>query len=299
MLEAPITIGTIVTFMFHSFFNSLARSRYLSFFHILWVLFCGQPEQQSRQFCKFSFFMLIIIRSGLLAEIRWSVCMSKSHMSLCVSFSRTGAGLCIYHLLVWSNLNLLLLLLLLLFYSLGVFPTKINWWFFVKVLVMVSFFRILADSNKIVICMVTGILLISISPNQFFNFILIINMFPSKCTSYTWYHRHPYVPYIFLVLWRDLSICLFLHFLWFSLFGPPRWQSPLFGRFSFLLNITQFGPLTGIRWCVYIFENFMRLILPDGFCVVHIPLIRIVKFHSLAQFPVDHLSHPVVSSLVL
>ena len=30
----PITIGTIVTFMFHSFFNSLARSRYLSFFSL-------------------------------------------------------------------------------------------------------------------------------------------------------------------------------------------------------------------------------------------------------------------------
>ena len=29
--NAPITIGTIVTFMFHSFFNSLAKSRYLSF----------------------------------------------------------------------------------------------------------------------------------------------------------------------------------------------------------------------------------------------------------------------------
>ena len=30
--NAPITIGIIVTCMFHSFFNSLARSRYLSFF---------------------------------------------------------------------------------------------------------------------------------------------------------------------------------------------------------------------------------------------------------------------------
>ena len=30
--EEPITIGTIVIFLFHSFFNSLARSRYLSFF---------------------------------------------------------------------------------------------------------------------------------------------------------------------------------------------------------------------------------------------------------------------------
>ena len=32
--KAPITIGTIVTFMFHSFFNSLARSH--SFRFILW-----------------------------------------------------------------------------------------------------------------------------------------------------------------------------------------------------------------------------------------------------------------------
>ena len=92
--KALITIGIIVTFMFHSFFNSLARSRYLSLF------FCGQPGQQSRQFCKFPFFMLIMIRSSLLAEIRKSVCMSKSHRILWVSFSGTSAGLCINHLFV-------------------------------------------------------------------------------------------------------------------------------------------------------------------------------------------------------
>ena len=33
--------------------------------------------------------------------------MLKSHRSLCVVFFRTGAGLCIYHLLVWSNVNFL------------------------------------------------------------------------------------------------------------------------------------------------------------------------------------------------
>ena len=54
-----------------------------------------------------SFFLLIIIKSGLLAGIRWSVCILKSHRSLIESFSRTGAGLCIYYLLVWSNLNFL------------------------------------------------------------------------------------------------------------------------------------------------------------------------------------------------
>ena len=39
--------------------------------------------------------------------MRWSVCVSKFHRSLCVSFSRTGPWLCIYHLLVWTNLNFL------------------------------------------------------------------------------------------------------------------------------------------------------------------------------------------------
>ena len=58
-------------------------------------------------FANSLFLLLIIIMSGLLAEIRWSVCISKSHRSLCVSFSRTGTGLCIYHLFVWSNLNFL------------------------------------------------------------------------------------------------------------------------------------------------------------------------------------------------
>ena len=89
------------------FFNSLARSRYLSLFQILSVLFCGLPGQQSRQLCRFSFFLLIIIRSGFWAEIKWSVCISNSHRCLCLSFSRTGAGLCIHHLSAWSNLNFL------------------------------------------------------------------------------------------------------------------------------------------------------------------------------------------------
>ena len=113
--KAPITIGTIVTFMFHSFFNSLARSRYLSFFShsfsfILWSV--GTATSTILQILFFSF-LLIIIRSGILAGIRWSVCKLKSHRSLCVLFSRTGAILCMYHLLVWSNLNFLHILLLL------------------------------------------------------------------------------------------------------------------------------------------------------------------------------------------
>ena len=94
--------------MFHGFFNSLAKVEVLNpSFHFLSALFRDQRVQQSPQFCKFSFFLLITISSGLLAEIRWSICMSKSHKRLCVSFSRRDAGLCIYHLFIWSNSNFL------------------------------------------------------------------------------------------------------------------------------------------------------------------------------------------------
>ena len=58
--NAPITIGTIVTFMFHSFFNFLARSRYLSFFHFPSDLFYCPPRQQSQQFCRSSFFCWLL-----------------------------------------------------------------------------------------------------------------------------------------------------------------------------------------------------------------------------------------------
>ena len=57
-------------------------------------------------FFFFFFFLLTLTGSGRLAEIRWSICISKSQWTLCVSFSRTDSKLCIYHLFVWSNINL-------------------------------------------------------------------------------------------------------------------------------------------------------------------------------------------------
>ena len=105
--KAPITIGIIATFMFHSFFNSLARSRYLSFFSLSFssILCSAGTEKSTILQILFFFFLLIIIKSGLLAEIKWSVCISKSQRCLCVSFSRTDARLCAYDFFVESNLN--------------------------------------------------------------------------------------------------------------------------------------------------------------------------------------------------
>ena len=83
--NAPITIGTIVTFMFHSFFKSLARSRYLSFFSLSFRFILWSAGRAKSTILQILFLLLIIMRSGLLAGIRGSVCMLKSHRSLCES----------------------------------------------------------------------------------------------------------------------------------------------------------------------------------------------------------------------
>ena len=79
--DAPIIVGIFVTSMFHSFFNSLAWSRYLSFFsHSFSFILWSAGTAKSTILQVFFFFLLIIIKSGLLAGIRWSVCMLKSRV---------------------------------------------------------------------------------------------------------------------------------------------------------------------------------------------------------------------------
>ena len=65
--NAPIIIGTIVTFMFHSFFNSLARSRYLSFFSLSFRFILWSAGTAKSTILQILFLLLIIMRSGLLA----------------------------------------------------------------------------------------------------------------------------------------------------------------------------------------------------------------------------------------
>ena len=106
--KAPHTIGTIVTFMFHSVFNSLSRSRNLSFFShsfgfILWS--AGRAKSKILQILFFFCWSLL----GLLFWTRLGdlcVCQNPIGVYVC-HFSRTGVGLCIYHLFVCWNLNFL------------------------------------------------------------------------------------------------------------------------------------------------------------------------------------------------
>ena len=95
--NAPPTTGIIVT-MFHSccFLIPKARSRYLSFFSLSFSFILWSASTAKSTILQVLFILLLItIRSGLLAEIRGSVCMSKSHRSLSVSFS--GAACYYYH----------------------------------------------------------------------------------------------------------------------------------------------------------------------------------------------------------
>ena len=66
-------------------FFSLARSRYLSLFSLSFFYFFF--------FFFIFYFLLTISRFGRLAEIRWSVYISRSQRSLSVSFSRADSGL--------------------------------------------------------------------------------------------------------------------------------------------------------------------------------------------------------------
>ena len=105
--KAPITIGIIVTCMFLIFFNSLAKSTYLSFFSHSFSFIVVKRNSKVYNFANslsFFFFFFFIIRSSLLVAIRWFACISKSQRSLCVWFSRTDAGLCIFHFFVRLNL---------------------------------------------------------------------------------------------------------------------------------------------------------------------------------------------------
>ena len=69
--QVPFMIGTIVAKHGRIFISSF------QFYSVV------SRDSKVDNFAN-SLFLLIIIRSGLLAEIWWSVCMSKSHRSLCV-----------------------------------------------------------------------------------------------------------------------------------------------------------------------------------------------------------------------
>ena len=75
--RAPITVGMTVTFMFYNFFNSRARSWYLSSFSFSFNFTQWSARTAKSTILQVLIFLLIIIWFGRLVEVRWSVCISK------------------------------------------------------------------------------------------------------------------------------------------------------------------------------------------------------------------------------
>ena len=98
----PITIGITSAFMFHSCFFLIRLGIHLSFYPLV-----SRNSKVGIFFFLFSFFNSFCWLLKGLAKIKLSVCISKFQRILCVSFSWTDSGLCIYHLFIWLNSNFL------------------------------------------------------------------------------------------------------------------------------------------------------------------------------------------------
>ena len=74
--SGSFTTSITVTFMFHSFFSSLERSkrsRYLFFFSLSFSFILGTARMAKSTIWQVIIFLLTFTRSGCLAEIRWSI----------------------------------------------------------------------------------------------------------------------------------------------------------------------------------------------------------------------------------
>ena len=109
----------------------------------------------------------------------------------------------------------------------------------------------------------------------------------------------------FLAFLQDLDIYLFYRFLLILLCALPGWQSPLFGRFSFLFFFFFFFFFLLLLLTITVSDRLAEFVYQtprevctfhskDGFQVVHIPLVRMVIFKFLAQFPMDHFPFPIM-----
>ena len=110
-LRAPITIGINVTFMFHSFFNSLVRSKYLSLFSLSFnfILWSARTAKSTilQVLSLFFFFFFVDYYKVWLSSRDKVICLDVKIPEEFVSFSRIDVGLCICLFFVWPNLNFL------------------------------------------------------------------------------------------------------------------------------------------------------------------------------------------------
>ena len=307
--KAPITIGMSPACS-TVFFNSLARSRYLSFCSRSFCFIRRSAGTAKSTILQFLFFCWLLV--GLVFRPRFgdpSVCQSPIGVYVCYFLGQV--------------LGLLLLL-----YILRDFQTSVSRWSFTGVWVTTShlessgLFSVFWPILIFISGQVDGLYL-------FFDFQVFQSLYRafgncSERTNYNWYHRHFHVPLFFssLAMSRYLSLfslsfiftvvhlngkvqysrgSLFCSFFIFIYLFIYLFFIYLFFFFFFCDYHQVWSSWLDLVTCLYleIRENLLRLILQDEFWDVYMPLACIAKFKLLAQFPVDHLPHSVVSSFIL
>ena len=102
--RVPIINCVNVTFIFHSVFQFL--SNVLVFILLLnFFLFCSVFSRDSQVYNSANFIFGWILLDLIVSPSLDALLVCQNPIGVCVSFSGTAAGLCIYHLFAWSNFN--------------------------------------------------------------------------------------------------------------------------------------------------------------------------------------------------
>ena len=109
-------------------------------------------------------------------------------------------------------------------------------------------------------------------------------------TNYNRYHGHFHVPLFFLVHEQGLGTHLSFHLLFSFTQRSARTAKSTIRQVLFFIWSRLDDPFVSKS------QRILCLIFLDGFWVMQIPLVRMVKFTLLGQFPVDYLLHPIESS---
>ena len=153
--------------------------------------------------------------------------------------------------------------------------------------------NILADLNNVEVWMVSTRPVIYKSSSPFYNHLVTISRVPITIgTNVTFFRFHSKVQVLSLL------------FTFFQSYSVVSRESKVhnFASSLFLhLIIIRSGRQAKIRRSVCMLKSHRSLcfILLDRFWVVDIPFVPMVKFKCLAQLPVDHLAHPVISSFII
>ena len=103
VLRVPITIGITVTFIFHSFFNSLARFNYLSFLTIFQFYFVVCWDSKVHNFARSLFFLILLL--GLVVWPRLGdpfIC--QNPIGVCASHSQGEILGCAYIICLYGQI---------------------------------------------------------------------------------------------------------------------------------------------------------------------------------------------------